>query len=127
MIPGQKENHPSFRKSFGFAQQGFRFAIKTERNLKIMVAAAVTTIILAFLFRLNETEWAVILLSSGAVIFAELINTALETIVDLVSPEYHELAGKAKDISAAAVCVLSGFVAILGLIIFISAGIKLFG
>lgn len=126
MIPGQKENHPSFKKSFGFALQGFRFALRTERNIKVMLGAGVVAILFGFLFRLNELEWGLVILSCGAVLFAELINTAIETIVDLVSPEYHDLAGKAKDISAAAVYVLSIAVGILGVVIYLSAGLRLF-
>ena len=57
----------------------------------------------------------------GVVISAELLNTAVETVVDLVSPEFHPLAGRAKDIAAAAVWVLSVLVAVVGVIVFANA------
>jgi diacylglycerol kinase (ATP) len=57
----------------------------------------------------------------GVVISAELLNTAVETVVDLVSPEFHPLAGRAKDIAAAAVWILSVLVAVVGIIVFANA------
>lgn len=126
MIPGSQENHPTFWRSFGFAIQGFRFALRTERNIKVMLAGFAAAIILGFVVSLSAMQWAIVLLCCGVVIMAELFNTAIETIVDLVSPEYHMLAGRAKDIAAAAVYVLCMFVAIIGLIIYISAAITKF-
>jgi diacylglycerol kinase len=61
------------------------------------------------------------------VLAAELLNTAVETVVDLVSPEYHPLAGRAKDIAAAAVWVLSLFVALAGLVLYVTALLRRFG
>ena len=123
MIPGQTHTHPSFRKSFFFAMQGFRTAIMTERNIKVMLVAAVVVIALGFTLNLDLLSWAIIIICCGLVITAELINTAIETIVDLVSPEFHPLAGRAKDISAAAVWVLSITAAIVGLLVYINAAI----
>ncbi len=127
MIPGSSRDHPSFRKSLGFAIQGFRIAWKGERNLKVMVGFAVFAIACSCLLRLSASEWALILLGIGVVLGAELMNTAIETIVDLVSPEYHPLAGKAKDVSAAAVWVLSCLVGVMGLVIFASRIVALLG
>lgn len=118
MIPGSNRDHPSFRQSFGFAIQGFRTAWRGERNIKVMVGLAVFAFILSALLGLSIEAWGIVILSIGVTIAAELINTAIETVVDLVSPEYHPLAGKAKDISAAAVWVLSVAVGLLGIVIF---------
>lgn len=120
------KEHAGFLKSFKFAFQGLRYTIASERNIKVMLAIFVIATVFAIFLRLSETEWAIFLLSSGAVFCAELINTAIETVVDLASPEYHELAKRAKDVAAAATLVLCVFVAILGLIIFISSGIRVF-
>lgn len=125
MIPGQKDNHPTFAKSFGFAWQGLRYAFKTERNIKVMLVLFSATVVLGLALHCDASEWGIILIGSAAVFCAELVNTALETIVDLVSPEYHTLAGHAKDISAAAVYVLSLLVGIAGVIIFLSAAMRL--
>lgn len=123
MIPGATHNHPNFRRSFFFALQGLRTAIMTERNIKVMLVAAIVVIAFGFTLSLDLVSWGIILLCCGMVITAELINTAIETVVDLVSPEFHPLAGRAKDISAAAVWILSITAAIVGLLVFINAAI----
>lgn len=121
MIPGSKNDHPSFRKSFLFAIQGFRTAVRTERNIKVMLAGGAFAIVLGLVVGLDAVSWAVVLLCCGVVISAELLNTAVETVVDLVSPEFHPLAGRAKDIAAAAVWVLSMLVAVVGIIVYANA------
>lgn len=126
MIPGSKENHPSFRKSFGFAFQGFRFAVLSERNIKVMLAGFALAVVLGLVAGLDAVRWAIVLLCCGVVLCAELLNTAIETVVDLVSPEYHPLAGRAKDIAAAAVWVLCAFVALAGVLTIGSALIDKF-
>lgn len=126
MIPGSNRNHPTFWRSFGFAVQGFRFVLTTERNIKVMLAGAVAALIVGCIVSLTPLQWGLILLCCGVVLCAELFNTALETVIDLVSPEYHPLAGRAKDISAAAVWILCVFVSLIGLVIFISAGLEKF-
>ena len=121
MIPGSKSDHPGFRKSFLFAIQGFRIAIATERNIKVMLAVGACAIVAGLALQLDLLSWAIVLLCCGVVIMAELLNTAVETVVDLVSPEFHPLAGRAKDIAAAAVWVLSVIVAIVGVLVFANA------
>lgn len=121
MIPGQEDNHPTFLRSFLFAIQGFRMALKTERNIKVMLLGSVFAVSMGFLLQIDLLSWAIILLCCGVVIAAELLNTAVETIVDLVSPEYHPLAGRAKDISAGAVWALCVIVALVGVIVFANA------
>ncbi|MBQ9058371.1 MAG: diacylglycerol kinase family protein [Atopobiaceae bacterium] len=121
MIPGSDTDHVGFKRTFGFAIQGFRMALRTERNIRVMLGAAAFIVALGLIVQLDLMSWAVILLCCGAVLMAELMNTAIETIVDLVSPEYHHMAGRAKDIAAAAVWTLSVFVAVVGIIVFVRA------
>lgn len=121
MIPGQESNHPTFRKSFAFAIQGFRTAVRTERNIKVMLAGGAVAIVAGLVVGLDAMSWAIVLLCCGLVIFAELVNTAIETVVDLVSPEFHPLAGRAKDIAAAGVWVLCVAVALVGVAVFAHA------
>ena len=121
MIPGSKSDHPGFRKSFLFAIQGFRTAVVTERNIKVMLAVGALAVAAGLVLQIDLLSWAIILLCCAVVIMAELFNTAVETIVDLVSPEFHPLAGRAKDIAAAAVWFLSAVVAVVGLIVFANA------
>lgn len=127
MIPGTPRRHPSFKRSFLFALQGFRTAIATERNIKIMLGGAVFAIAMGLLLRIDVLSWACVLLCCGAVLVTELINTAIETIVDLVSPEFHPLAGRAKDVAAAASWTMSLTSAIVGLIVYIRALLIMLG
>ena len=121
MIPGSKSDHPSFRKSFLFAMQGFRTAVSTERNIKVMLVVGAFAIVVGLFLQLDLLSWAIILLCCAVVIMAELFNTCVETVVDLVSPEFHPLAGRAKDVAAAAVWFLSALVAVVGLLVFANA------
>ena len=121
MIPGSKSDHPGFRKSFLFAIQGFRTAVVTERNIKVMLAVGALAVAVGLVLQIDLLSWAIILLCCAVVIMAELFNTAVETIVDLVSPEFHPLAGRAKDIAAAAVWFLSFVVAIVGVLVYANA------
>ena len=126
MIPGSNSDHPSFKKSFGFALQGFRYTLATERNIRVMLGGAAFAVVMGLVLQLDLVSWAIVLLCIGCVLAAELMNTAIETVVDLVSPEYHPLAGHAKDIAAAAVYVLSFLVAVVGVCMFANAIISKF-
>ena len=84
-----------------------------------------TAIVAGIALRLDPLSWAIVLLCCGVVIAGELLNTAVETIIDLVSPEFHPLAGRAKDIAAAAVWSLSVFVALAGTIVYANALMRL--
>ena len=121
MIPGSKSDHPGFRKSFLFAIQGFRTAVVTERNIKVMLCVGALAVAAGLIVGLDPLSWAIVLLCCAVVIMAELFNTAIETVVDLVAPEFHPLAGRAKDIAAAAVWFLSFVVAIVGVLVYANA------
>lgn len=126
MIPGKKPHHPSLKRSFLFALQGFRTAVSQERNIRIMLAGGALALALGLVLRIDAVSWAVVLVCCGVVLAAELVNTAIETVVDLVSPEFHPLAGRAKDIAAAASWVLSLLVGVAGVIIYLNALIQNF-
>lgn len=108
-----------FVNSFKYAIQGFISSFKTERNMKIHVLATILVIILGVILKMNPIEWCFCIISIVMVISAELFNTAIETIVDMVSPEKNEKAKLAKDISASAVLTFSIGAAIIGIIIFV--------
>ncbi|MBP3894805.1 MAG: diacylglycerol kinase family protein [Atopobiaceae bacterium] len=127
MIPGTGRNHPSFRRSFLFALQGFRTAVATERNIKVMLGGFVFAVVMGIILRIDAIGWACVLICCGAVIVTELVNTAIETIVDLVSPEFHPLAGRAKDIAAAASWTMSLTSVLVGLIVYGRALLALLG
>ena len=105
--------------SFRYAIEGFISSFKTERNMKIHILAMFLVVLLGFYFKLNLVEWCFIALAISLVIGAELFNTAIEALVDMVSPEKNPKAKLVKDISAAAVLALAIGDAVVGVIIFI--------
>lgn len=112
-------------KSFVYAINGIRIGIR-EPNMLIHLTMAVLVVFFGFLFGISVSEWLICILCFGLVMGMELINTAIEKLVDLVSPEYNKLAGKIKDIAAGAVLIAAVFAAVNGLIIFIPKAIKFF-
>ena len=99
--------------SFKYAWAGVSYAFRTQRNFRIHVGVATLALSLSFLLKLSAVKIAIITLTSGAVLTMELLNTALESVVDLtVQQSYHELAKIAKDCAAAAV-LISALVAVL--------------
>ena len=127
MTPGGARNHPSLKRSFLFALQGFRTAVMTERNIKLMLGGALFAVVMGIILRIDAVSWACVVICIGCVLVTELINTSIETIVDLVSPEFHPLAGRAKDVAAAASWTMSLAAAIAGIIIYIRAFLILMG
>ncbi len=121
MIPGSNKDHPSFIRSFGYAMEGFVTAVRTERNIKVMLVMGVAAVIAGIVLRIDLLSWCLVALCFGLVIFAELVNTAIEAIVDLATQEFHPLAKRAKDIAAASVYTLSITAAIVGIIVFARA------
>ncbi|MBQ2835893.1 MAG: diacylglycerol kinase family protein [Clostridia bacterium] len=105
--------------SFKYAIEGFISSFKTERNMKIHILAMILVIALGVYLKLKLIEWCIIASAISLVIGGELFNTAIETIVDMVSPEKNPKAKLAKDISAAAVLAVSIGAAIVGGLIFI--------
>ena len=103
---------PSFWRSLTHAIAGLRAAARTERNLRIHALATICVAICAAWLEVSLTRWAILVLTIGLVICAELVNSAIERLVDLVQPEYHPLAGEVKDVAAAAV-VVSAFTAVM--------------
>jgi diacylglycerol kinase len=113
--------------SFKFASEGIKYAFKTQNNIKIQIALGILAIVLAFLFGFGPIEWVILLISICLVLSAELINTVFETIVDMHTSEYHPKAKITKDLSAAVVLLISLFVSLIGLILFIPHFLATFG
>ncbi|MEI8085710.1 MAG: diacylglycerol kinase family protein [Paludibacter sp.] len=106
-------------KSFGYAGQGIRSVFQSELNMKIHLMVGILVIICGFIFNISLIEWMLCLLCFGLVIGMEMMNTAIEKLVDLVSPNHHPVAGKVKDIAAGAVLICAIISVIIGLIIFL--------
>lgn len=106
-------------KSFGYAFEGIFTCIRQERNMKIHCCAAVVVVVLGLLLGLSATEWCICLVLFGLVMALELVNTAVEAVVDLVTKERKPLAKVAKDTAAGAVLIAAIMAAIAGCIIFL--------
>ena len=113
-----RQEYKKLINSFKYAIEGIISSFKTERNMKIHVLAMIIVIALGFFFKLDKIEWCFIIIAIASVISAELFNTAIETVVDMVSPERNPKAKLAKDIAAGAVLVVAIGAAIIGFIIF---------
>ena len=105
--------------SFKYAFNGIYLSFKQERNMKIHALAMIFVIIFGIILKIKTIEWIICIILFGIVISAELFNTAIETIVDMVMPEINEKAKIAKDVSAGAVLINAIASAIIGGIIFI--------
>ncbi len=105
-------------KSFSYAIMGIRTAVIQERNLRIHFTVSIIVIGSSFLFSLSRTEWLFVFLAIGGVISLEMVNSALERIVDLVTEDFHPLAKQAKDMAAGAVFFFALIAVIVGIIIF---------
>lgn len=103
--------------SFKYAFEGLRHVIVSQRNAWIHAVITLAVVILAAFLHLNFQDWALLVLAIGLVWTAEIFNTALETLVDLVSPQPHPLAKIVKDVSAAAVLVSATASILIGLFI----------
>jgi diacylglycerol kinase (ATP) len=106
-------------KCFKFAWKGIHIFFAEEYNARIHSILAIMVILTGFYFNITKTEWIIVIICCGLVIAAEAINTAIERLVDLVSPDYHPLAGKIKDMAAGAVLICAIVSAIAGFIIFV--------
>lgn len=107
-----------FLKSFTYAMNGIRASLSDQRNLKVQAFIAVITCGAGFYYGLTAMEWCVILLTIAIVMGLEMMNSAAESLVDLVTREHKPLAGKVKDIAAGAVLLASVFAVIIGVIVF---------
>lgn len=107
-----------FFKSFGYAINGIWSGVADQLNLKVQIGVALMVIAAGFYFQITATEWCLILLCIGMVLGLEMMNSAIESLVDLVTLERKPLAGKIKDIAAGAVLLVSFMSLVVGVIVF---------
>ena len=111
--------HPNTRvQSFRYAFRGIAEMLKTETNARIHAAAAIAVIAVGFALGIDRIEWLAIILSVTGVWCAEGFNTAIESLCDVASPDYHPKVERAKDIAAGAVLIAAGGAATIGLLVF---------
>lgn len=107
-----------FSESINYALEGIVTAIKTERNMRVHIFAAILVAILSLMFGVTGSDLKSLSFAISLVFFAELVNTAIEAAVDISTTRYHPLAKKAKDVAAGAVLVVSLNALVIGYIIF---------
>ncbi len=105
------------RNSFQYAFAGIKYVLKTQKNAWLHLAATVIVVAVSFWLRIDRIKWMAILLVIGLVWMAEFMNTALEIIVDLASPEKHPLAKVGKDVGAASVLIAASLAVIIGVLV----------
>jgi diacylglycerol kinase len=113
-------------KSFGYAFKGIASLFASQPNARIHAVVLSFVVAAGFYFKIDKTEWLAVVLIAALVLSAEAMNTAVEFVVDLVSPDYHPLAGKAKDVAAGAVLLAAFGAVVVGLIIFLPKILVLF-
>jgi diacylglycerol kinase len=105
--------------SFKYAINGVRLLFTTQIHGKFHLLFALFVVVAGVFFDISTTEWCLVTLSIAMVIGAEAFNTAVEKLTDLASPDYHPLAGQAKDLAAGAVLICALGTLIIGFIIFL--------
>jgi diacylglycerol kinase (ATP) len=110
--------------SFKYAFQGIQYAFTTQRNIKIHFGIGIIVLLLGIYLKLSLLQWCILFLTINMVITGEMINTALEKTIDLVTEEYRILAKIVKDVAAGAVLISAIFSVIIGILLFYP---KIFG
>ncbi len=108
---------PSRLTSFRYAFAGWWYMLRTQRNAWIHAVISTAVFALGLWLGLGRLEWAILVLTVGLVWMTEFVNTALEALVDLASPDLHPLAKVGKDVAAAAVLVGAGTAVLVGLLV----------
>jgi diacylglycerol kinase len=104
-------------RSFHYAFSGWWFVIRTQRNAWIHAVISVAVLIISFWLQLDRRDWTMIIIAIAMVWTSEFLNTALEAVVDLASPEQDQLARVGKDVGAAAVLIAAVSAALIGFLI----------
>jgi undecaprenol kinase/diacylglycerol kinase (ATP) len=102
----------------GYAVKGLRVLVVTQPNFRIHIVAVVLTCLLAAYLKFTKTDWLILFLIQTIVLVTEAINTAIEFLVDKVSPEYEVKAGIIKDVSAGAVLIVAIGAMVVGSVLF---------
>lgn len=118
-------NFPRLFASFKFAWKGISLLLRNEQNAWIHLLATLIVITFGFYFHISSYEWLACIICIAMVFSAEGFNTAIEKLVDLVSPEQQPLAGKVKDLAAGAVLIAAIGAAVTGFIIFVPHFLKI--
>jgi diacylglycerol kinase len=105
--------------SFRFAVNGLLLLLKNEHNSRIHLLAAIIAIVMGIIMKIDHYEWSLLIIVIGAVFLTELLNSSIESLADLIDPEWNELIMRTKDYSAAAVLISAIVAIVVGGLIFI--------
>lgn len=109
----------TFLRSFVYAWDGVRYVVRTQRNMRVHLTLGALAVALGAYLRITPVEWALVFVAIALVLVFEMMNTVVESIVDLASPQYHPLAKVAKDVAAGAVLLNAVLSVIIALFVFI--------
>lgn len=107
------------RNSFKYALEGIKTAYHDEQNLRIHTIVAILVVLASFILKISSLEFLICIILIGLVLMAEFFNTAIESMIDMITLEENSYAKKAKDVSAAGVLIFVLFSSIIGIIIFL--------
>lgn len=120
--PGRQPSPDSewgkFIAGFSYAFQGLKYALRTQRNMRVHATIAVLALLLGIILRISALEFAMVFIAIMSVFIAEMFNTVIELTVDLSTPDYHPIAKIAKDVAAGAVLLSAILALIIGLFVF---------
>lgn len=112
-------------RSFRYAFRGLAFLIQSQHNARIHLVLTCVVVTVGYLLRISITDWCLLIVAMSSVWVAEALNTAIECLTDLVSPDIHPLAGRAKDVAAGAVLISAIAAATVGVLVFAPHLLKL--
>ena len=101
------------------AFNGLGLVFRSQDSARIQAVAALAVVVLGVALRVSAPEWCALVLAMALVLTAEALNTSIESAIDLVSPQFHELAGRAKDVAAGAVLIAALGSVGVGLLVFV--------
>ena len=113
------KNGYKFSRTLTFAWRGIKFCIRNERNMRFHLIAGTLAVVVGFLQGISLQEWAILSLTITLVLVLEMINTAIENVVDMFTTDYHPLAEVAKNVAAGAVLVAALNALVVGAVIFL--------
>lgn len=129
-VSRNKSNYTGFKRilySTKYSLEGLIYAYRHEKSLWIHAGISIVSIILGLVLQISLTQWSIILIGIGVILAIELINTAIEAVVDMVTLEYNDLAKIAKDCGSAATFVATTIGLIIGIVVFGPKILKIIG
>ena len=126
-MPTRSKDRRSFIESVRDCFHGLEYVLLNEDNFKREIVFGILALIVSAILKVNKIEFTIIVITISLVLFAEIVNTAIEQVVDLITKDYNKEAGQIKDIAASGVLVMSFISVVVGLLIFGSKILSMIG